>query len=315
MSRLVTATDLNILKRFSRSFTADCTRCPQLRFSDPVYATYNLEFLHRLGDMVGYTPLPPTRGIIDAAARAQDWVAIFKHCDITNLVLRDLCTMSGLLPETVSAIVSEYQPLTTEFIRSNYECIDWKCVSVNGRISVHVLLEYSNRVDWVSVSRQNRTVDELLVVEHLVDWDVVVDTRDVFDARFVRTFQWTINFDKLSSKTLSAETIVEFADSLNMALVSQSVPADCIRFIDTVKDVVDWKVLVESHKMFTYEFVTAFYRYIDFDLLSSKYLDIETLDHFANVLNWTKIHRSRKYAPCIKKQFASRMWWDKLLQL
>lgn len=315
MLKLITEADLNILKQFSKSFTTDCTQCPQLRFLNPMYVTYNLEFLHRLGDMVEYTPLPPTRAIMNAAACAQDWIAIFKHCDVTDLVLGDLCRLSGLLPDTVYEIVSEYQPLTSAFIRSNYRCIDWKHVSVNGRVSVNVLLEYDKEVDWVSVSHQPRTIEELLLIEHLVDWDAVVDSRDVFDARFVRTFQWTINFDRLSSKTLFAETIVEFADSLNMELVSQGVPTDCIPFIDTVKDVINWRVLVESHEILTYKFVAAFYKYIDFDLLSSKYLDIETLDHFANVLNWTKIHRNRKYAICIKKQFASRMWWDKLLQL
>lgn len=311
----VSEQDLDVLKQFERSFAADCQRCFNLRFCDPTYAIYNLKFLHKLGNTIEYTPVPPTQTIIASAVSEKDWITILKHCDITRHTVLNLAKMSGISPHSISAIISKYQILTSEFIRSNYEWIDWRSVSENERISVDVLLEHKNNIDWVSVSRQRRTICELLSIEHLVDWDVIVDTSDTFDAEFVRTFQWTIHFGKLSTKRLSAETILEFADSLEMSRVSINIPIDCIPFVDTVKDVIDWRVFIEVNEVFTYEFVATFYMYIDFEILSSKYLCVNILDHFANVINWTKIYRSRKYSPSIKKQFASRMWWDKLLQL
>jgi len=315
MLKVIAREDLNLLQRFPKSFAADCKRHPELRVSDPVYTVYNLEFLIRLPNSTRYTPLPPTQEILATAACTNNWPAVFKHCDLTNFAFEDLCQMSGLANPAVSAVISRYQPLTDEFIRSNYVWIDWQLVSINERISVDVLLNHRETVDWMAVSQQARSVEELLVVEHLVDWEVVVDSRSMFDVQFVRTFQWTINFAKLSTKILSPQTIVEFADYLDMDLVSQTIPVDALHVVDTVKDVIDWTVLINSHKTFSAEFVAAFYRYIDFNALSSKYLDVETLDQFANVLNWTKIHRNKKYSYTTKKRFATRMWWDKLLQL
>jgi len=314
MLKAIGQEDLNLLQRFSKSFANDCVRHPYLRFSDPVYTLYNIEFLHRLPDTTHYTPLPPTQEMLKST-HTDDWLAIFRHCDLTNFALEDLCRMSSLTEHTVCTVLSRYQPLTSEFIQSNHDWMNWEFVSMNERISVGVLLRHETAVDWIAFSRQARSVEELLCVEHLVDWDVVVDSRSVFDVQFVHTFQWTINFAKLSTKILSPQIIVQFADYLDMGLVSQTVPIDSIHFVDTVKDVIDWSVLISSHKAFSPEFVAAFYRYIDFDALSSTYLDTETLDRFANVLNWTKIHRNKRYSHNTRKQFATRMWWDKLLQL
>lgn len=295
MFTVVSEADVRLMALFTRRLQQACTTSPFLRtmFMHPETAPYTLSTLRRMGDCADYVPLPPTEEMLRQLGNPCNANTIFKQCDIVAI------PSEKWIAHAQWDVISRFQPLTQELTQElvDAHAIVWDEVARNKRVPVNIFLENFKNINFEIVSRTidiwKRSVDELAAIEHLLHWDVVSASNDCFPHAFVRAFADVLDWAVLSTSILEPATLTEHAEYIDWTAYVQThahIDIETLRHLcehdDTVRSKKWWR-LATKHLVFT----------------------DEMLDEFANMVDWSAIAKSKKYAADTKRRFASRMWW------
>jgi len=189
---------------------------------------------------------------IELSNQNWDWKAISNRTDLTFseeliIKLQDKPLNWHLISQCETFVPNA---ITLSIIRSHI--LDWKAISKNTNLSIEILWDYRDRLDWQNVTK-NQVVD-------------------ISDVSFLTKYQDYLNWDFIAQSEkfkISVENLKLFKDKLNwIAINSRKDFIISNELLEPFSDVLDWSNISKSMELqFTEELVEKYRSKWDWQLL------------------------------------------------